>query len=159
MSLIHVLTTTGKIDMTCIVSNIQRLTHIFTSQQSNRFTESMLLLRRIGGEATANLHVCSHCWLNWILPVSDSMNCSSVPMAGQFCPHPMIRALVPGINICFSMLGIRTLVVISFLLLHMLDQIPCYPSTNAAKVNAFNVVHCLVSVRYLNLICVKLDCI
>ena len=25
--------TTGKIDMTCIVSNIQRLTHIFTSQQ------------------------------------------------------------------------------------------------------------------------------
>ncbi|KAG0549084.1 hypothetical protein BDA96_01G224500 [Sorghum bicolor] len=28
--------------------------------------------------------------------MSDSMTCSSVPMAGQFCPHPMICAPVPA---------------------------------------------------------------
>jgi hypothetical protein len=62
------------------------------------------------GETTANLHVCSQesCWLNWILPGPDSVNCSSVPMAGQFCPHPKIRATVISINNCFSMLGVRT---------------------------------------------------
>jgi len=36
----------------------------------------------------------------------------------------------------------------------MLDQ-TCYPRANTTKVNAYNVVHGLVSIRYLNLISIN----